>query len=45
MIIIDPRTTKLVKAYKIALKTVYLRAYLEIEISLKGLYTKELKVS
>jgi len=44
LITIDPRITRLVRAYKIALKTVCLRAYLEIEIGLRGLYTKELKL-
>jgi hypothetical protein len=33
-----------VRAYKIALKTVYLRAYLKIKIGPGGLYIKELKV-
>jgi len=34
-----------VGAYKIALKSVYSRAYLEIEIGPGGLCIKELKVS
>ena len=43
--IIDPRTARLVGAYKTALKSVYSRAYLEIEMGPGGLRTKELKVS
>ena len=41
----EPRTSRLMRAYKTALETVCLRAYLEVEKSTLSLHTKELKVA
>jgi hypothetical protein len=40
-----PRTTRLIKAYKIPLKAVCSKAYLKVKVRPRGLLTEEVKVS